>query len=343
MATKEFEILALDGSNFPSWAMDVKVTLSTQVLYRCIDETVAGTVSPSNMSLFSALKVIRNHIHPDLKMEYQFEENPMALWLSLKNRYEQHKAIVLPEAKHEWNHLRLQDFKSVDEYNHAVHKICSKLRFCEQEPSDTDKIEKTLSTMLPSERIITQQYREKNFTVYSTLIQTLKQAEKNHEITVWNSNQRPLGTAPPLPEVHANAKNNGPNGNKHTGNSSGKGKKKRAKKPRTTGPKGKGISKPKNDSGNKVACYRCGCNNHIAKKCRTPKHLVDLYMKSVGHPQKYEAHFASQELEHKAMDPIPHGAGPSDTKTPPTDEAASMDIDKFVAEYCSSDIFGDLN
>ena len=52
--------------------------------------------------------------------------------------------------------------------------------------------------MLPSERIITQQYREKNFTEYSSLIQTLKQVEKSHELTVWNSNQRPLGTAPRL-------------------------------------------------------------------------------------------------------------------------------------------------
>jgi hypothetical protein len=98
--------------------------------------------------------------------------------------------------------------------------------------------------MLPSERIITQQYREKNFTVYSSLIQTLKQIEKSHELTVWNSNQHPLGIAP-LPEVHANAKKYGPNGNTQTVNSSGKGKCKRAKKPRGNVQKGKGISKPK--------------------------------------------------------------------------------------------------
>ncbi len=79
MATKEFDILALDGSNFPIWAMDLKVSLSTR-LYRCIDETTDGTITPSNMSKFSALKVIRNHIHPDLKMEYMLEEDPRAFW-----------------------------------------------------------------------------------------------------------------------------------------------------------------------------------------------------------------------------------------------------------------------
>ena len=66
---------------------------------------------------------------------------------------------------------------------------------------------KRLSTILPSERILTQQYCEKNFIVYSSHIQTLEQAEKSHELIVWNSNQHPLGTAP-LPEVYANAKNN---------------------------------------------------------------------------------------------------------------------------------------
>ena len=343
MATKEFEILALDGSNFPSWAMDLKVSLSTLGLYRCIDETAAGTVTPSSMSNYSALKVMRNHIHQDLKMEYMYEEDLRALWTALKNRYEQHKAIILPEATQEWNHLRLQDFKSVDEFNHAVHKICSKLRFCEKEPSEADKIEKTLSTMLPSERILTQQYREKNFTVYSSLIQTLKQAEKNHELTVWNSNQRPLGTAP-LPEVHANVKNTGSNRNQQSGNSSSKGKQKRARKPRVNVQKGKGISKPKTDNSNKTACYRCGCYNHVTKKCRTPKHLVELYMKSMGrtqNTQKPEAHFVSQVLETKAMEPIPQGAGPSNTKTPPTDEG-SLDIDDMLVDFSTNDIFGDL-
>ncbi len=123
MTTKEFDMLALDGFNFPIWVMDLKVSLSTNGLYRCIDETTDGTVTPSNMSKFSALKVIRNHIHPYLKMEYMLEEDPRALWTSLKNRYEQHKAIILPEVSHEWNHSRLQDFKTIDEYNYVVHKI----------------------------------------------------------------------------------------------------------------------------------------------------------------------------------------------------------------------------
>ena len=83
-------------------------------------------------------------------------ENPHELWKSLKERYEQQKELIWPEANHEWNHLLLQDFKSVADYNHAVHKICSKLKFCEKEPIDADKIEKTLSTILPFDRVLQQ-------------------------------------------------------------------------------------------------------------------------------------------------------------------------------------------
>jgi hypothetical protein len=94
-------------------------------------------------------------------------DNPRDLWVALKERYDQQKELIWPEANHEWNNLCLQDFKSVANYNHIVHRICSKLKFCEKEPTDGDKIEKTLSTMIPSNRVLQQQYRAKNYQFYS--------------------------------------------------------------------------------------------------------------------------------------------------------------------------------
>ena len=145
--------------------------------------------------------IIRNHIDTDLKAKYLMDEDPRALWLALQHWYEQQKAIILLEAIHEWNHLRVQDFKYVNEYNHAMHKLSSKLKFCEKEPSDVQKIEKTLSTMLPTQMILQQQYRERGFTVYYDLIKTLLKAVKHNELLIWNSNQGPIG-AKPLPKVH---------------------------------------------------------------------------------------------------------------------------------------------
>jgi hypothetical protein len=52
--------------------------------------------------------------------------------------------MILPEANHDWTMLRFQDFKSIGDYNHVVHKICDMLCFYEKEPFKADKIEKTL-------------------------------------------------------------------------------------------------------------------------------------------------------------------------------------------------------
>jgi hypothetical protein len=65
--------------------------------------------------------------------------------------------VILSEANHDWVHLCLQDYKFIEDYNHVVHKICAKLRFCKKEPSDEDKIEKTLTTILPSYRVLKHQ------------------------------------------------------------------------------------------------------------------------------------------------------------------------------------------
>jgi gag-polypeptide of LTR copia-type len=202
----EFDQLALDGHNYPTWALDVKISLASRGLTLALSPPGERPAAFLEMHKYNALYIIRHHLHPDLKAEYVMEEEPHTLWVALQGRYEQQKAIILPEANHEWTHIRLQDFKSIEDYNHAVHKVCAKLRFCEKEPSDGDKIEKTLQTMLPSDRILQHQYRARNYEHYSDLIHDLLQAEKHDELTIKNHHQRRVGAAP-LPEVHHNDKN----------------------------------------------------------------------------------------------------------------------------------------
>jgi hypothetical protein len=119
---------------------------------------------------YQALFIIQNHLHPDLKSEYVMEEEHHSLWVALQGHYEQQKAILLPEANHEWTQIRLQDFKYIEDYNHAIHKVYDKLQFCEREPSEEDKIEKTLQTILPSDRVSQHQYRARNYQCYVDLI-----------------------------------------------------------------------------------------------------------------------------------------------------------------------------
>ena len=153
-----------------------------------------------------------------------------------------------------------------------------------------------------------------------------------------------METAPIL-EVHANIKQSGQNGKTQSEGSSGKGKHKWTRKPRGKFQKGKDdVSEPKYDKNNKTACYKCGCYNHVAKKCRTPKHLVDLYMKSADHAQddqKFEAHFTSFEMETGTLDQVPHGTGPSNAVTSPTAEDEPLNVDDMIVDN-STDVFGDL-
>jgi hypothetical protein len=241
--------------------MDLKVSLSLREMFNAIEAPKEGEAALPKPNKYHALFIIRNHINPDLKAEYLMEEDPRALWLALQQWYEQQKTVILPEATHEWNHLRIQDFKSVGEFNHVMHKLSSKLKFCEKEPTDAEKIEKTLSTMLPAHMILQQQYRQRGFTVYSELIKTLLQEERHNELLIWNSNQGPVG-AKPLPEVHATSQKKPPkdaNKNSNPGTSKGKNKRKRTRKPQ--GAKGKGNNSKSNKD--KSSTYtKCGCYNH---------------------------------------------------------------------------------
>ena len=141
MATKEFEELALNGSKYPIWASDIKIALASRSLLATIQEPRTGVVLHVKHT-YTALALLRFYIHKDLKSEYLMIKNPRELWVALKERYEQQKELIWSEANHEWNHLRLQDFKSVADYNHVVHRICSKLKFYKKEPTNADKIEK---------------------------------------------------------------------------------------------------------------------------------------------------------------------------------------------------------
>ncbi|XP_015697644.1 uncharacterized protein LOC107305232 [Oryza brachyantha] len=247
----EFKELALDGHNYPTWALDVKISLSSKGIVAALTPPTSRDTTFTDQSKYQALYVMRHHIHADLKSEYALEKEPSTFWLALKTRYEQQKAIILPEALHEWNHIRLQDFKSIGEYNHVVHKVSAKLRFCEKEPSDVKKIEKTINSMLPSDRILQQQYRKKGYDTYPELIHDLLQAEKHDELTMKIHCQRPVGSAP-LPEVHHNnaqgkKKFNGPKNHKKIfkgGKSKGKNKK---GKPNVPAP-GKGNSNAPSDN-----------------------------------------------------------------------------------------------
>ena len=71
-------------------------------------------------------------------------------------------------------------------YNSALHKLVSKLKLCGQKITDTDMIEKTLSTFHPGNIVLQQQYRNSKYNKYSELIVVLMFAEQQNEVLMNN-------------------------------------------------------------------------------------------------------------------------------------------------------------
>jgi hypothetical protein len=84
--THEFEELVLDGHNYPTWAMDVKISVALCEVYEVILRPEERTVPLLEPFKYNALYIIRNHLHTDLKSEYVMEEEPNVLWDALQTR-----------------------------------------------------------------------------------------------------------------------------------------------------------------------------------------------------------------------------------------------------------------
>ena len=77
-------------------------------------------------------------------------------------------------------HLRLQDFKSVSEYNSTLFKITSQLRFCCEKITEEDMLEIFLTKFHASNMLLQQKYRERKFQKYLELISYFLVAEQNN-------------------------------------------------------------------------------------------------------------------------------------------------------------------
>jgi hypothetical protein len=86
--THEFKELALDGHNYPTWAMDVKISLALRGVYEAILPPEERSVAQLDLFKYNALYIIRNYLHVDLKSEYVMEEELHVLCVALQTRYE---------------------------------------------------------------------------------------------------------------------------------------------------------------------------------------------------------------------------------------------------------------
>ncbi|KAK9062752.1 hypothetical protein SSX86_019942 [Deinandra increscens subsp. villosa] len=160
LAKLEFLALDITGKNYLSWVLDTEIHLNAKSL----GDTIKEGNETSIQDIAKAMIFLRHHIHEDLKSEYLTTKDPLDLWNNLKERYDHQKTVILPRVRFEWTNLRLQDFKSISEYNSAMFRITSQLILCGENITDKEMLEKTFSTFHASNIILQQQYRERGFT-----------------------------------------------------------------------------------------------------------------------------------------------------------------------------------
>ncbi|KAK9077817.1 hypothetical protein SSX86_006155 [Deinandra increscens subsp. villosa] len=296
----EFAALDISGKNYLPWTLDAQIHLTANNL----GETINDGNTTSLQDKAKAMIFLRHHLHEDLKREYLTVKDPLELWGNIKERFDHQKLVLLPKARYEWLQLRLQDYKSVSEYNSALFRITSELKLCGETITDENMLEKTFSTFHASNMLLAQQYRERQFTKYSELISCLLVAEQNNNLLLKNHQARPVG-ASPLPEANAaNAQSRHGRG-KGRGPSRGRGRGRRNtwqrvphnSKPGNNESSQKHAMRPSRGRGNgrqNDTCRRCGMSNHWSRTCRTPKHLVEAYQ---GMMKKQEKHVETNLIE----------------------------------------------
>ncbi|XP_012854500.1 PREDICTED: uncharacterized protein LOC105974002 [Erythranthe guttata] len=349
---QKFQILDVTGSNFLSWCLDIKLHLQGLDLVKaldCVDIKEANRKDEANAMIF-----IRHHLSEDLKDEYIQLERPSEIWQKLKERFDHTKTVILPQAQYNWQHLRLQDFKSVADYNSALFKLESRLALCGVKISEYDKLEKTFSTMHASNLVLQQQYRQRQFKTYSELISVLLTAEKTNELLLKNHDLRPCGSQA-VPEAHANQ-------NRNMGRFRGRGRKfwRGARRGGGRGPpqdarnndRG-GYEYPRRNNNNTVwqrqpfqakrdkgkmpaeripenMCIRCGMTGHWAKVCRTAQHLVNLYQDSKRDKGKnVQANVTEAEMPLAVLEASTSG---SMLDQDPAQDGASLELSDFFTD-----------
>lgn len=331
----DFGKLDPQGIEYHRWVTDVENALTAKAIITTIQPLNEDLINqPTSTMKAQAVIIMRRHLDPALQWQYMNVKDPRASWLALEDRFGNVADTLLPDLKEKWNNIRFQDFKTVADFNSEMLKLRSMLQYCEQNVTEADMLEKTLSTFPVPTRILAHQYRNEvrtgNITSFNQLIRIMSVAEKHDSILVSNSS-RPIGTKK-IPEANYTSTSKG---KRKEWNPIGKGRLEGRLGPQnhfkkdhasrgghggrgrgtregrrgrggyggrgnpsgraTYAEKGKAKAYETRDKGeNRGNCNRCGSNNHWYKHCKASKGLVDQYK---AYREKLELEAYNNEIE----------------------------------------------
>ncbi|KAL0338932.1 UNVERIFIED_CONTAM: hypothetical protein Sangu_1415300 [Sesamum angustifolium] len=258
----DFIALDVSGTNYLSWVLDAELHLASNKL----GETIKENTTASEQDCAKAMILLRHHLHESLKSQYLTVKSPFQLWKSLKDRFDHQKTVILPRARYEWIQLRLQDFKTIAEYNSEMFRIVSKLRLCGEDVTDEQMLEKIFSTFHASNLVLQQQYREP----------ALPEANAT-------SSRKGSGRSHGSPQGHSYGRGRG-RGRGHGGRGRGRGNDRGNHHNTWINPNIQKMGSRQRINMRKTngdICHRCGMSGHWSRTCRTAPHLVKLYQASL--------------------------------------------------------------
>jgi len=102
---RQVPILALNGKNYQTWALDCELHLHGMQLSHTITACPNDAAAPPPHEQAQAAIFLRHHIHNDLKQEYLEVKDPLTLWTALQERFGKQKTVIHPQARRDWAQL----------------------------------------------------------------------------------------------------------------------------------------------------------------------------------------------------------------------------------------------
>lgn len=209
----KFDILPLNGNEYPDWALQAKMYLKAEGLAGMIEEsfdlpTTNNQPAKETMKMASkAAFILLRHMEPSLRRHYQRQENPAKIWKSLAQRFNtDREKTLLPILQNEWERLRFYNYSSVTDYASELYRITTEMEHCGDKISEQQKIQKTLSTFNPQNYAISTELEMKGYENFDTLISVLLRQEKHLNLIQKNYDVR----LKPLETNETDNKENGP-------------------------------------------------------------------------------------------------------------------------------------